>query len=91
MDLVRRYGNTRSGSGRDVRVDKVPPGFTIYIFVWATDNTYPHEGIAKVVELASGTFRVGWLRGTSQEPFNFSEFDDEDALYAALDRVIASR
>jgi len=92
-EIIQRYKDTKTPRGNELRVDENGDETIIWYLFWgeyAGVDDHHHMGIARVIPTGNG-FKIGWLRGTDQKPYESEQVKDLNELYATLDSVIANR
>ncbi len=81
-------GRTTGKTGHDIEVDDRSDKGRIDIWYKLWDE---YKGVIARVKKENGTYSVGWLRETEQEPFRTDQYSSEQKMLDALDREIAKR
>lgn len=91
--IVQRYKGAKTPRGHELRVDERGDEVIIWYLFWgeyAGVDDHHHMGIARVHAIENG-FKIGWLRGTDQEPYQTEQVTDLSELYAKIDTEIENR
>lgn len=92
-DILARYGNAKTGTGHELRVDERSGGAMLWFLYWGEYrgvDDHHHMGIAHVSQ-KDGVYVVGWFRGTEKTPFRTQEYPTLETLFPSLDEEIAKR
>ena len=86
-------GRTTGKTGHEIEVDDLSDKGRIDIWykLWGEykgEDDLHHMGIAQVKK-ENGTYSVGWLRDTEQEPYRTDQYSSEQKMLDTLDREIA--
>jgi hypothetical protein len=93
QDIINRYRGQATKQGHKLQTAAAEGDVLIGFMHWGEyqDVDEHHHIHIALVSADDDGYHVGWYRGSETQPHAFSDYADQDELFAALDDGIARR